>query len=154
MAAEPLHITSLTDLESATTANKYLILDFTAQWCPPCKAIAPLFSKLAAAHTLPGALAFGKVDVDEAADVAARFAVTAMPTFLVLVDGEASGVAAPPSVAGGGVVRAESDGVDKVTMIRGADPRGLVGVVEDVAALAKEVKPAEAAAAAGEGEVS
>lgn len=153
--AEPLHITSLADLDAATSANKYLILDFTAVWCPPCKAIAPLFGKLAAAHTVPGALAFGKVDVDEAADVAAKFGVSAMPTFLVLTDGEAAGVDAPASVAGGGVVRSSEEGGGKVTMIRGADPRGLVGVVEAVAALAKEVKPPAPAAAAGEeGEVS
>ena len=146
MAPEPHPIPSLASLTTLATTHKYLILDFTAQWCPPCKAIAPLFTKLAAQHTIPSKLAFCKVDVDEAADVAAKYAVTAMPTFLVLVDGEAVGVEVPASVVGGGVVRAQ-DGGNRVVQVRGADPRGLVGVVEAVAALARAEVEGEGAGA-------
>ena len=149
MAPEPHHIPSLAALTELAATHKYLILDFTAQWCPPCKAIAPLFAKLAAQHTIPNKLAFCKVDVDEAADVASKYAVTAMPTFLVLVDGEAVGVEVPATVTGGGVVRAQ-DGENKVVQVRGADPRGLLGVVEAVAGLARaEVEVEGAAAGAG-----
>ena len=137
MPEAPAYLPNLAALDELTAAHKYVVLDFTAAWCPPCKAIAPLFSKLAAQHAVPGALAFAKVDVDDAADVAEKFSVTAMPTFLVLVDGEVSGIDAPATVAGGGVVRANDAEGSKVMMIRGADPRGLVGVIEAVGGLAK-----------------
>lgn len=52
--------------------------------CPPCKAIAPLFDKLASENTTSGKLAFAKVDVDAARDVAKLYKVSAMPTFLLL----------------------------------------------------------------------
>ncbi|KAK3898592.1 thioredoxin-like protein [Staphylotrichum tortipilum] len=139
MSSDPAYLPNLAALDALTAANKYVILDFTAVWCPPCKAIAPLFSKLAGQHARPGALAFAKVDVDDATDIAEKFGVTAMPTFLVLVDGEVSGIDAPATVTGGGVVRAAEAEGGKVMMIRGADPRGLVGVVEAVGGLAKDV---------------
>ncbi|KAK4043869.1 thioredoxin-like protein [Parachaetomium inaequale] len=139
--ADPIHsLTTLPDLDALTTANKYVILDFTAVWCPPCKAIAPLFHKLAAEHTIPNALAFGKVDVDEAAAVAAKFSVSAMPTFLFLVDGEPTGidVGAGTLAAGPSVLRVEGSGADgPLVAIRGADPRALVAAIVKVAELAK-----------------
>jgi thioredoxin 1 len=135
MAAEPTHITTLDDLKTLSSTHKYLILDFWAEWCPPCKAIAPLFSKLAAEHTLPSLLAFAKVDVDAAPDVAAEFGVSAMPTFLFFVDGEPSGIDVGGAVmTGGGVVNGEGG----LTMIRGADPRNLVAAVVEVAKIAKK----------------
>ncbi|KAK4119663.1 thioredoxin-like protein [Parathielavia appendiculata] len=132
----PAPLLTLSDLDTLTSSNKYLILDFWAEWCPPCKAIAPLFTKLAAAHTIPNKLAFAKVDVDAAPDIAAKFGVTAMPTFLFLVDGEAKGIDVGAGVTGGGVVSPEK--ADGLVMIRGADPRNLVGAVEAIAALAKK----------------
>jgi len=80
-----------------------------------------VFAALAAKHTTPGKVAFAKVDVDAAQAVAQQFAVTAMPTFLVLTNGretarvlgaDAAGLTtavtsavrtAKPSVTGGGV---------------------------------------------------
>merc|ERR1712232_1406543 len=55
-----------------------LVVDFTASWCPPCKMIAPIFEKLAEEN--PDVI-FIKVDVDEAADVAADQNISGMPTF-------------------------------------------------------------------------
>jgi thioredoxin 1 len=139
--ADPIHtLTSLSDLDALATSNKYVILDFTATWCPPCKAIAPLFHKLAAEHSVPGALAFGKVDVDDAAEVAAKFSISAMPTFLFLVDGDPSGIDAGDALADAGpsVVRVEGSGGDgPLVAIRGANPRALGEAIVKVAELAK-----------------
>ncbi|KAK4239572.1 hypothetical protein C8A03DRAFT_32334 [Achaetomium macrosporum] len=129
------HITSLESLSSLTSTHKYLILDFTAVWCPPCKAIAPLFGKLAKEFAVPNVLAFAKVDVDEVPDVASKFGVTAMPTFVFLVDGEAKGVPVEAVAAGGSVSK---DDQGRVVQIRGADARNLVSVVQEVGRLAKE----------------
>lgn len=55
------------------------MVDFTATWCGPCRAIAPLFERLASEHT--AVAVFVKVDVDDAADVARECSVSSMPTF-------------------------------------------------------------------------
>ncbi|KAK4098864.1 thioredoxin-domain-containing protein [Parathielavia hyrcaniae] len=136
MATAPTALATLSDLETLATSHKYLILDFWAEWCPPCKAIAPLFTKLAAEYTIPNKLAFAKVDVDEAPEIAAKFQVSAMPTFLFLVDGEPNGIDGTGVVASGGVVA--GPGGEGLQMIRGADPRNLVAAVSGVAELAKK----------------
>jgi len=58
--------------------SKLVVVDFTATWCGPCQTIAPVFAKLAEDH--PGS-EFVKVDVDDAADVAAHCKISSMPTF-------------------------------------------------------------------------
>lgn len=111
-----------------------MVVDFYADWCPPCRVIAPVFSSLADAHSAPGKLAFAKVNVDHVTDVSATYGVTAMPTFVVFRKGENVGVKVDgitPQNAGGAVV----DGEGRVDRIRGADKRALEGVVK---ALVKE----------------
>jgi thioredoxin 1 len=140
MAAEPAHINSKEDLQTLTKANKYLILDFWAEWCPPCKAIGPLFNKLAGEYTIPGKVAFAKVDVDAVPEVAAQFGVSAMPTFLFLVDGEPGPINVGGAVSGGGAVTSEAG---ELVMIRGADPKNLVGAAKAIAEIAKKEQEEE-----------
>lgn len=144
MASQVQLIPGLPALDALTATHKYVILDFTATWCPPCKAIAPFYEKLATEHAAEGALAFGKVDVDEAPDVASKFGVTAMPTFVFLVDGENAGVdvglPAKPNL-----VRLEGSGDEgPLVAIRGADPHSLLGAVKSVAELATAANAAKA----------
>lgn len=49
--------------------------------------MSPLFEKFAAEHAAQGSVAFAKVDVDEVPDVAARYRVTSIPTFMFIKDG-------------------------------------------------------------------
>lgn len=60
-----------------------VVLDFFATWCGPCKRIAPAYEALAAEFP---SIVFMKVDVDEATDLAEKFGVNAMPTFVLLHD--------------------------------------------------------------------
>ena len=72
-------------LLNAATANKLVVIDFTASWCGPCKMIAPLFKELSEEM---GNAVFLKIDVDENPETAARYSVSAMPTFVFIKAGE------------------------------------------------------------------
>src|SRR5689334_21453589 len=62
-----------------------VVIDFYADWCGPCKVMAPHFEKLAASH--PKAV-FLKVNIDRFGELASRYSITAMPTYAVLKDGQ------------------------------------------------------------------
>ena len=73
---------------SEIPSNKDVILDFYADWCGPCKMIAPKFVELEA--NFPS-VTFLKADVDEAVALAEQFGVRAMPTFVCLRKGKVVG---------------------------------------------------------------
>ena len=75
-------------LQETTAAGMTMLVDFGAKWCGPCKAIAPLFTELAANFCAgpSGATTtlFVKVDIDECEDTAEEYEVSQLPTFLFL----------------------------------------------------------------------
>lgn len=62
------------------------LLDFGATWCGPCKALEPIVEKLAGATQ--GVLKVGKIDIDDAPNVSAKYGVRGAPTILVFRNGE------------------------------------------------------------------
>ena len=64
-----------------------VVVDFWADWCGPCKMLAPILHELAEEKS--GALKVGKVNVDEQMELAMRFQVSSIPMLVVFKDGEA-----------------------------------------------------------------
>jgi len=63
-----------------------VLVDFWAEWCGPCKMIAPLLDELADEYS--GRVQIGKVNIDEHQDLAAEYGVRAIPTLLIFHGGE------------------------------------------------------------------
>ncbi|ORX96590.1 thioredoxin-like protein [Clohesyomyces aquaticus] len=84
MSKKIIQITSASQFSTVLSTATYTIVDFYADWCGPCKTIAPIFASLAEKEAKPGKIQFAKVNVDSCQDVAKKYGVSAMPTFLVL----------------------------------------------------------------------
>jgi len=99
------HLTGAT-FDGAVRTEGIAVIDFWASWCGPCRAMAPQFEHAA---TLRPGYRFAKVDVDAEPALAQRYGVRAIPTLLVLRDGE-------PVAAQAGVVGATAlvDALDRI----------------------------------------
>lgn len=62
-----------------------VLVDFWASWCGPCTVLSPVVEELAEEHP---EITFGKVNVDEAPELAVRYQVAAIPTLLLFRDGQ------------------------------------------------------------------
>ena len=72
--------------ETLAVAEGVLMVDFWAEWCGPCRAVAPALEDLA--RTSGGAVTLGKVNVDESPALAARYGIRSIPTILFVKDGK------------------------------------------------------------------
>lgn len=62
------------------------VVEFGAEWCGPCKMLAPIFNEVAS--DMKGKVKFGKVDIDGEQDLAERFGVMSVPTIVFFKDGD------------------------------------------------------------------
>jgi thioredoxin 1 len=83
---EMVTLTEQTFDEEVQSCESLLLVDFWAEWCGPCRKIAPVLDQLAADH--PEKLRIGKINVDENLELARRFEVMTIPTLILFKGGE------------------------------------------------------------------
>ncbi len=71
--------------ETVSDSNGTVIVDFWAEWCGPCKMIAPLVEEISQAHP---EITFGKVNVDDEPAIAAAYGIMSIPTLIKFRDGK------------------------------------------------------------------
>ncbi|KAF3942053.1 Thioredoxin [Dactylella cylindrospora] len=101
-------ISSEAQLNQLISSHSVVVIDFFATWCGPCKAIAPMYERLATSLTEANKMVFTKVDVDQQRTIAQKHEITAMPTFVLYRNG------------------AEAD------RVRGGEMQKLVGLVRNL----------------------
>jgi thioredoxin 1 len=84
--SETVHLTEQTFDEALATTEGLLIVDFWAEWCGPCRAIAPVLEELVEASD--GRMTLAKVNVDESPGLAARYGIQSIPTILFVKQGK------------------------------------------------------------------
>ncbi len=66
-------------------SNDLLLVDFWAEWCGPCKSMHPIFTRMAKKYKR---VRFARVNVDNAQDIARKYGVQSIPTFIMFKNGE------------------------------------------------------------------
>lgn len=102
-------IASTAQFQDLLKSSKIVVTDFYADWCGPCKQIAPIYAQLSESLSRPNQITFTKINVDQQTELAQTYGVTAMPTFMIFKQGKV------------------------VEKIQGADPRKLQGAVRKLA---------------------
>ena len=82
-----LNITALNFETEVLQSDKPVLLDFYANWCGPCKMLAPVLHEIAEENA--DTLRVGKINVDEQMELAMRFQVSSIPMLVVFKDGKA-----------------------------------------------------------------
>ncbi len=80
------HVSDSSFEEDVLKSSKPVLVDFWAEWCGPCKAIAPALDELAG--TYGDKLQIAKVNVDENRAVPAKYGIRGIPTLMVFKDGQ------------------------------------------------------------------
>lgn len=115
MASKTVHIESTTQFSNLLSSSAIVIADFYADWCGPCKQIAPIYEQLSEQLSRPNKITFTKINTDRQQELARAYGVRAMPTFMIFKNAR------------------------KIEGIEGADPRRLSAAIKKVAEEANRI---------------
>jgi len=87
--ARPIAVTNENLVEHMFESPKPILVDFWAEWCGPCRILAPVIDRLAADYD--GQVRFAKVNVDENPELAMRYRVQSIPTLVLFSGGKEMG---------------------------------------------------------------
>jgi thioredoxin 1 len=84
--SQTVEVTDKTFDDIVLTKNQPVLVDFSAPWCGPCKAVDPIIEELALEYD--GKVTFVKINVDENKATSTRYSVQGLPTMLIFKDGK------------------------------------------------------------------
>jgi thioredoxin 1 len=84
--ANIVNLTEANFVQEVTNSPVPVLVDFWAEWCGPCKMIAPILDEIAGEYD--GRLKIGKVNIDEQQNLASQHGIRAIPTLLLFKNGE------------------------------------------------------------------
>jgi thioredoxin 1 len=84
-------VTEATFEQEVTKSDKAVIVDFWAEWCGPCHAVAPVLDRIVEEHA--GEVKLVKVNIDEERALAERYGIASIPTMILFRDGEPAAAA-------------------------------------------------------------
>jgi thioredoxin 1 len=89
MSDRIIHITDASFENEVLNADKPVMVDYWAEWCGPCKMIAPILDEIADEYD--GKLTVAKLNIDENQATPQKYAVRGIPTLMIFKDGEIAG---------------------------------------------------------------
>ncbi|KAK4167060.1 PITH domain-containing protein [Cladorrhinum sp. PSN259] len=86
--SKTVNISSVAQFDGLLKSSKLVVTDFYADWCAPCKQVAPVFEQLSQALSRDNIVTFVKVDTENQKEIAQAYNITALPTFIVFRNGK------------------------------------------------------------------
>ena len=90
MSENIVHVTDSTFEDEVLKSERPIMVDYWAEWCGPCKAIAPVLGEIADEYN--GKITIAKMDVDQNQETPQKYAVRGIPTLMIFKNGEIAGI--------------------------------------------------------------